>query len=140
MITLLFFCLFVFNSCETVLVSLNGGSANIELSDGKAYINGILGKKSHRKIVEFMENNPNVKTFVLERVPGSANDEYNVKTCLEINKRGINTELLSHSVVESGGVDLFISGNKRTISKGAKIGVHAWRGGKNEATDFPRDH
>ena len=125
---LLLFTLFLFNSCETLLVTLNGGAGDIELKNGKAYIIGTLGKKSHKNILEFIENNPNVKTFVLEIIPGSATDEYNVKTCLAINQRGINTELLPHSVIESLGVDLFISGNKRTISKGAKIGVHTWRG------------
>lgn len=137
---LLLFTLFLFNSCETLLVALNGGAGDIVLKNGKAYINGTLGKKSHKNILAFIENNPTIKTFVLEIIPGSANDDYNVKTCLELNRRGINTELLPHSVIESGGVDLFISGNKRTISKGAKIGVHAWRGLTKEAADYPRDH
>lgn len=73
-------------------------------------------------------------------IPDSANDEYNVKTCLEINRIRINTELLSHSVIESGGVALFISGNKRTIAKSSKIGVHAWKGLIKKANDYPRDH
>ena len=54
-------------------------------------------------------------------IPDSANDEYNVKTCLEINRLRINTELLSHSVIESGGVALFISGNKKTISSSSGL-------------------
>jgi beta-lactamase class D len=132
--------IFIFTSCEAILVSLAGGSASVELKNGKGYVNGVLGKKSHKEIIAFLDDHPNVNTLVLGTVPGSANDEYNVKTCLEIHKRGINTELLSNSVIESGGVDLFISGNKRTIAKGAKIGVHAWRDLRKEATDYPRDH
>ena len=36
------------------------------------------------------------------------NDEWNVKTCLLINKRNIETYLKSQSFIASGGVDLFI--------------------------------
>ena len=49
-------------------------------------------------------------------IPESANDKYNVKTYLEINRREINTELLSQSIIKSGWVVLFISGNKITIA------------------------
>ncbi|MGB1217184.1 MAG: hypothetical protein ACPG5P_04870, partial [Saprospiraceae bacterium] len=64
-ISLLFLVLFLFSSCEPFLVSLNGGAGDIELKEGKAYINGTLGKKSHKNILNFMEENPDIKTFVL---------------------------------------------------------------------------
>ncbi|MBL4862158.1 MAG: hypothetical protein JKY09_03960 [Crocinitomicaceae bacterium] len=66
------------------------------------------------------------------------NDEWNVKTCKLLHENGMNTALLGHSEIASGGVDLFISGNKRTIAQGAKIGVHSWRGLKREGSSYPR--
>jgi hypothetical protein len=136
---LLTFVTLLFISCEKTFIVLSGDKPNIELKNDKAYVNGILGKTFYKILVKFTDENPKVKDFVLENVPGSANDEWNVKSCLLIHKNGINTELLSTSEIASGGVDLFISGNSRVIADGAKIGVHSWREGKKEGIDFPRD-
>ena len=38
-----------------------------------------------------MEDIPNIKIFILGWIPESANDKYNLKTCLEINRMEINT-------------------------------------------------
>jgi beta-lactamase class D len=51
----------------------------------------------------------------------------------------MNTELMSYSEIASGGVDLFISGNNRTLEEGAKIGVHSWKDGKKDGSEYPRN-
>ena len=55
---------------------------------------------------KFTNKNPNIEDYVLENIPGSVDDEWNVKSCLLIYNKGLNTELASHSVISSGGVDL----------------------------------
>ncbi len=132
-------CLVFLNSCEKAFIILSGDKPSIELKNGKAYINGILGKTFYKKFEKFLDENPEVTTCVLENVPGSANDEWNVKSCMLIHDRGINTELRSYSEIASGGVDLFISGHLRLIEDGARIGVHSWRDGKKEGIEYPRD-
>jgi len=47
--------------------------------------------------------------------------------------------LIATSQIDSGGVDLFLAGVERTMQDGARIGVHSWSDGTNDATDFPRD-
>ncbi len=135
------FCLSLlalFSSCESFYILLSGEKPSIVVKGKKAHINGVLGKRFYKKFVVFIEDNPIIKNLVLEQVPGSANDEWNVKSCVLLHEKGMNTELLSNSEIASGGVDLFISGNKRTIAKGAKIGVHSWSDGKDGST-YPRD-
>lgn len=131
--------LITFASCEKIYILVSGDKPKIELKENKAYINGILGKTFYKKFKKFLEENPSVRTCVLEDIPGSANDEWNVKACLLLHNHGMNTELKSYSEIASGGVDLFISGNKRTIGQGAKIGVHSWTDGKKEGSEYPRD-
>lgn len=128
------------NSCDPILLALSGEkAANIKIENTKAYVNGILGKKFHKRFVKAINENPKVKTIVLEKIPGSINDEWNVKTCIFLHEKGLNTELLPHSIIESGGVDLFISGNKRRIAKGAEIGVHSWSDLKKDGIEYPKD-
>jgi hypothetical protein len=116
-----------------------GEKPTIELKNGEAYINGVLGKPFHKRFEKFTKDNPTVKTIVFETVPGSANDDWNIKTCILLHKNGMNTELKAYSEIASGGVDLFISGHKRTVTEGAKIGVHSWSDGRKDGLEYPKD-
>jgi beta-lactamase class D len=121
------------------MLVVSGDYPRLELKKDKLYVNGVLGKRFYKKFSKFIENNPKVKTVVFEDVPGSINDDWNVKSCVLLHQKGMDTELLPNSVIASGGVDLFISGNKRTIAKGAQLGVHSWSDLRKEATDYARD-
>ena len=112
----------------------------IEVKGDKAFVKGVLGKTFYYLFVETLKKHPEIKTIVLLNVPGSINDEWNLKSCLLLNEKALNTELLGNSIVESGGTDLFVSGKKLIIADGAKIGVHSWAGGKKSATEYPKDH
>ena len=52
---------------------------------------------------------------------------------------GLNTHLTASSEVASGGTDFFLAGVNRSMDEGAKIGVHSWSDGINEAKDYSRD-
>ena len=69
------------------------------------------------------------------------NDEELYKAATKVRNNNIKTILTSESVVESGAVDLFISGSSRSIETGAKIGVQSWSyGGGTDGADLPEDH
>ena len=128
-------------SCEPILMAISDEApASFDVKGDKAYVNGVLGKKAHQNFLEMIQKHPTIQTLVLQQVPGSINDDWNVKTCLEVHRRGMNTVLESNSVIESGGVDLFIAGVERIGRVGAKIGVHSWRTLTKDGTEFPPDH
>ena len=112
----------------------------IEVKGEKAFVNGTLGETFYHLFVKTLDKNPQLKTIVLLKIPGSVNDEWNLKSCLLLYKKGLNTELLNNSIVESGGTDLFVSGNKLILADGAKIGVHSWAGDDLVAAELPKDH
>jgi len=132
---------FFMASCEPIMLGLSGEkTATFKVIEDKAYVNGVLGKKAHKKFMKTIKKHPNIKTLVLQEVPGSISDEWNVKTCEEVRKRGMNTYLESNSVIQSGGVDLFIAGVERFSERGAKIGVHSWRNLKKDGKEYPPEH
>lgn len=128
-------------SCESTMMAIAGEkAATFKVRGEEAYVNGVLGKKAHKAFLEMVETYPKVKTLVLQQVPGSINDDWNVKTCLEVRKRGLNTAVEANSIIESGGVDLFIAGVERYGEEGAQIGVHSWRTLTKDGIEFPSDH
>ena len=71
---------------------------------------------------------PNVKTIVMEWVPGSDGIDY-FDLAQTVRAKGLNTRVPQSGLVASGGADFFLAGNKRTIELGACAGVHAWGAG-----------
>lgn len=116
-----------------------GEYPTIEIENGAAKINGTLGKQFHKKFEKFIEENPEIKDLILENIPGSINDEWNVKTCRLVHQNCMNTTVNSTSNIASGGVDLFISGNNRVVIDGAQIGVHSWRDLKQDGSEYPKN-
>ena len=127
------------SSCGVLLQLTNEKSTITEVDSSTIKINGVLGKQMHRKLTKHLDDHPSINRISLDQIPGSINDEWNVKTCLMINERGISTHLTSNSIIASGGVDLFISGKSRSIDEGAQIGVHSWSDGRKDGAEYPRD-
>lgn len=105
---------------------VGAGDSKYTIKEDKAYISGNLGTYTFNQILEINKDHPDVKTLVLTDIPGSVNDEVNVQTGRLIREAGYSTHLLANSDINSGGVDLFCSGVKRTREAGSKIGVHSW--------------
>ncbi len=134
-------CLHLTTSCEVLINTVSGNRPKIQQIDASdtAIVKGILGKRFYKKLVRFSEAHPEVKNLVLQEIPGSLNDEWNMKSCYFLHENCFNTLLNDSSVIASGGVDLFIAGNNRTVSAKAKIGVHSWRDLKKDGSEYPRD-
>lgn len=109
--------------------------------DGKAFfLNGEIDPSSLVVFSRIEKQNPTLKTMVLQRIPGSNDDDTNLKMSLKIHKSGFKTVVPPGGMIASGGVDLFLSGTRRVLEKGACVGVHSWSGPNNqEGAKLPKD-
>ena len=101
---------------------------------------GVINSNTLDDIKNLFDQNPQITTLIMQNVPGSSDDEINLLASREIRQRGIVTHIPTDGMVASGGTDMFLAGIKRTIDAGARLGVHSWSTGDQEATDFPRSH
>ncbi len=128
------------------------GSSRVTLKEGIAYLNtniklnehyvltGGLGTRAYNQIFDLITNSPEITTLVEQQISGSIHDEINAQTGRLIRKAGIDIHLESTSHIASGGVDLFISGKRRTMDEGAMVGVHSWTDDYEiEGGDLPVD-
>ena len=110
-----------------------------EVKGDEVWMNGEINSKTYDQFTQIIAENPQVTTLVEEVVPGSMDDDTMIKLAYFVRNQGLNTRLLSHSAIDSGGVDLFLAGVERTMESGAHIGVHSWSDGFKDAADYPKD-
>ncbi len=91
-----------------------------------AILDGGTDSRSFTEMKTFLNDNPEVEHLILRNMPGTTDAMTNLKIARMIRKRGLSTHLQKRSRIASGAVDLFISGVRRTMECGAKIGVHSW--------------
>lgn len=109
--------------------------------DNTLTMNGDITSDTPAQLEKVFEENPNIHTVVMGVVPGSVDDEANLKAATWISKRNLTFILNADSEIASGGTDFFLAGKERVIHRGAKVGVHSWASGGGEvATDFPVGH
>lgn len=104
------------------------------------YMDGLINSKTPEQFKKVFAEHSNIDTLVMKTVPGSVDDEANLETAKWVSEKHLVFILESESMIASGGTDFFLSGEKRIINKGAKVGVHSWAGDDEVATDFPRGH
>lgn len=110
-----------------------------EVRGNEVWMNGEINSKTYDQFTQLIADNPQVTTLVEEIVPSSLDDDTMIKLAYFVREQGLNTRLLSHSEIDSGGVDLFLAGVERTMASGAHIGVHSWSDGVRNAADYPKD-
>lgn len=127
--------------CEMVAVAtLNMIETTRFTVDGETlYMQGEINSKTDEQFEEIYAANPQIKTIVECVVPGSLDDDTMIPLSYRVRELGLNTHITSTSDIASGGVDFFLAGVNRSMEQGAKIGVHSWSDGINEAKDYPRD-
>ncbi len=91
-----------------------------------AYGNGNTNGMSVAMVREFLDENPQVDTLVMGKMPGTKDADMNTRIAREIRARGLKTHLPKNGFIASGAVDLFIAGTERTMECGGMIGVHSW--------------
>ena len=114
--------------------SLASGRFQLVVEDSVAHAYGTTDTESFAEVREVLRRNPQIDTLVLRDVPGTKDMFTNTRIARLIRRRGIDTHLERSSRIASGGVDLFLAGERRTMECGASIGVHSW---KNVDGDTP---
>lgn len=118
-----------------------GQKIEVEVEGQKAFLNGVIGSNALSQVQDALLGHPEVRVLVLGDMPGSADDEANLRLARWVRAQGYNTELTASSQIASGAVDLFVAGVTRIGHCDAEVGVHSWSDGSGlEATDLPRDH
>lgn len=113
--------------------------ASFEVDGDRAEMTGTIGPSTPFRIMELVFYHPEVSTIVMSDVPGSLDDDSNLRACRMVRAHGLNTFVPRDGEVASGGTDFFQAGVERTCEKGAKFGVHSWAEFGAEGTDYPRD-
>ncbi len=129
----------LFLSCSKNENSFKYGPFSIQ-DDTTALINGDMGNRIENQFNNLMEDYPDIRLLNFGECPGSKNDEVMMDVAKALRNSGINTHLPAEAVIESGAVDLFLSGKNRTRETGSKIGVHAWSSGNKSAVDYAIGH
>lgn len=93
-----------------------------------AYMSGTINASTPARVLALVNEHPQVDTIEMLRVPGSIDDEANIRAARYVRHFGLNTRLTATSMVASGGTDFFLAGAKREVTNGAYIGVHSWAG------------
>ena len=112
--------------------------ATFEIEGDTAHMEGVITSALPAAVLRLLFEHPEVTTIEMQIVPGSLDDEVNLRAALYIRRQGLGTRLNANSSIASGGTDFFLAGVTRSVEKGAKIGVHSW-GGPLTATEVPRD-
>lgn len=110
--------------------------------DDRIIVEGTTNHESLAEFQEILDDHPEARVVVLDQVEGSDDDSINLRMAELIRSKGLQTHLTSRSVIESGGIELFMGGAARTMERGARIGVHSWIDEDTgyEGRDLPADH
>lgn len=105
----------------------------------RAYMEGVISAKTPARVLRLIWEHPQVRTIEMVHVPGSIDDEANLRAARWVRHFGFTTVLGSHSSVASGGTDFFLAGKHRIVEKGARAGIHSWGGPGFQGKDVPKD-
>ncbi len=125
---------------QVAVLALNSvTTTEFHVEGDRLYMSGEINAKTLDQFEQLFAENPGLTTLVELDVPGSVDDDTMIGLAYRVRELGLNTHLTAQSEIRSGGVDLFLAGARRTMQKGAKIGVHSWSDGQREAWEYPRD-
>jgi len=100
-----------------------------------AYVFGTTDSNSHNLVKNFVRENPQVDTLILQAMPGTIDMNTNRRVVMDIRAAGLATHVPGDGRIASGAADWFIAGRPRTIECGAMIGVHSWGSKTGERGD-----
>jgi hypothetical protein len=110
-----------------------------EVDNTRLFMSGTITSQTPRAFRTTLAENPQITTIVMTQVFGSADDEAMIDMGYFARAKGLNTHIPATGEVNSGGVDFFLAGRRRSIEAGALVGVHSWADGFGEGRDYPRD-
>ncbi len=120
---------------------LDDGTLSFIVKGDTAYLNGTIKSRVVKQFRQLFAEHPQVKKLVFGWMPGSADDERMLEAMDLILAHGVDTHAADHARLQSGAVDLFTVGKKRTVGEDVQFGVHSWASGKRrEGHKLPRHH
>ena len=123
-------CAVVDNAVDRVEMRVEGA---------RLFMAGEVTSRTPANFERLLAENPQLRTVVMTVMPGSVDDEAVLRMGYRLRAEGLDTHLSATSEIYSGAVDLFLAGRRRSMERGAVIGVHAWSDGFGEATSYPPD-
>ena len=127
-------CLSVLASCAEQYVPVS-----FVAQGDKIIATGTIDDTTLTAFQDVTSDNPKIRTLVLQYIEGSLDDDANVVFSRVVHNAGFDTVVPSDGLIASGGTDLFLAGNRRTLRPGACVGVHSWAGSGIVATELPLD-
>ena len=112
---------FMMASCES-----NFPPLQFEADGDRLRLTGIIDARALSAFRQAMSAHPETTHLVFDFVPGSLDDDSNLKLARQIRARGLKTVIPANGLVASGGTDLFLAGAERSLSSDACVGVHTW--------------
>ncbi|MDG2149361.1 MAG: hypothetical protein P8N09_07545 [Planctomycetota bacterium] len=122
-----------------VLIDEEFRGATFEVQGERAIMTGVIGPTTPGRVLELVLEHPEVEQIVLQDMPGSMDDESNLRAASLMRRLGLSTHVPADGMVASGGTDLFLAGVRRSAEPGARFGVHSWADVGFEGADVPRD-
>ncbi|MEM7456469.1 MAG: hypothetical protein AAF456_19140 [Planctomycetota bacterium] len=113
--------------------------ARFEVDGDVAMMNGVINSNTPAAVLQLIHEHPEIGTIQMENVPGSVDDEANLRASRYVRKFGFNTLITADSSIASGGTDFFLAGRNRSVEHGARIGIHSWGGVGVSGAEVPRN-
>lgn len=113
--------------------------AEFKIDGDVATMEGVINADTPAEVLRLIFEQPGVRTIVMKNVPGSIDDEANLRAARYVRKFGFTTVIKSDGSVASGGTDFFLAGEKRIVENGGKLGIHSWGGPGIQGKDVPKD-
>jgi hypothetical protein len=110
----------------------------MEVRGETLFLSGEITSRTPASFERLLAENPQVSRITLLIMQGSLDDQAVVRMGYLLRSRGLATHLTARSEIYSGAVDLFLAGNRRSMARGAVIGVHSWADGFGEGSSYPR--
>lgn len=110
------------------------------LANGHAALVDVTDARSPAQFATLLREHPGVATLELIECPGTDDDRANLSLGRLIHARHIATHVPAGGSVRSGGVELFLAGDRRSADATAEFAVHSWQdeNGRQPA-DFAAD-
>lgn len=123
----------------TVFLVSDNTPAGFRVTDGVAVMSGVINSESPARLLRLVFEHPDVRTIEMTFVPGSIDDEANLRAAAYVRRFGFTTLIRSDGTIASGGTDFFLAGKQRVVEPGARLGIHSWGGPGFEGKDIPQD-
>lgn len=110
------------------------------LDGTRAAVIGTTGPQSPAQFDAMMRDFPQLEVLEMVDAGGTSHDLANLEVGRRIRAAGLTTHVPEGGSARSGGVELFLAGEQRTMASGAQFAVHSWLDNYGrEPDDFAAD-